>query len=249
MLAEQGQITDRFTKAVEQLGSEKLDVRIGGIYALERVARDSIHDHPTVIEVLCAFVRTHSREPRDPGAEKSVRPDIQAALTVIGRRKSDRDVGTLELHSAKLANAYLVDADLVGANLIHADLTEVVLQNADLTDAILTGATLSHCDLINANLTRAYLADALINDAVMLGANFTSAMLHDCDLTNAEFADDGHMGKVFGDADLSNAVFKGANLTGAHWPTAAVLPEGWARDQRSGLLNRADGEGPEAPHE
>jgi len=40
-LTEQGQITDRYTKAVEQLGSDKLDVRIGGIYALERVAWDS----------------------------------------------------------------------------------------------------------------------------------------------------------------------------------------------------------------
>ena len=40
-LAERGQVTDRFTKAIEQLGSDKLDVRIGGIYALERIARDS----------------------------------------------------------------------------------------------------------------------------------------------------------------------------------------------------------------
>ena len=56
-LAEQGQVTDRYTKAIEQLGSDKLDVRIGGIYALERVARDSAIDHPTVMEVLAAFIR------------------------------------------------------------------------------------------------------------------------------------------------------------------------------------------------
>ena len=49
-LTEQGQVTDRYTKAIEQLGSDKLDVRIGGIYALERVAGDSPRDHPTVIE-------------------------------------------------------------------------------------------------------------------------------------------------------------------------------------------------------
>jgi hypothetical protein len=47
-LTEQGQVTDRYAKAIEQLGSDKLDVRIGGIYALERVARDSARDHPTV---------------------------------------------------------------------------------------------------------------------------------------------------------------------------------------------------------
>jgi hypothetical protein len=62
-LTEQGQVTDRYTKAIEQLGSGKLDVRIGGIYAVERVARDSAKDQPTAIEVLTAFVREHSREP------------------------------------------------------------------------------------------------------------------------------------------------------------------------------------------
>jgi hypothetical protein len=59
-LTEQGQVTERYTKAIEQLGSDKLDVRIGGIYALERVARDSARDHPTVMEVLTAFIREHS---------------------------------------------------------------------------------------------------------------------------------------------------------------------------------------------
>ena len=61
-LTEQGQVTDRYTKAIEQLGSDKLDVRIGGIYALERIARDSARDHPTVMEVLTAFIREHSRD-------------------------------------------------------------------------------------------------------------------------------------------------------------------------------------------
>jgi hypothetical protein len=56
-VAEQGQLTERYTKAIEQLGSDKLDVRLGGIYALERIAADSERDHPTVVEVLSAFVR------------------------------------------------------------------------------------------------------------------------------------------------------------------------------------------------
>src|ERR1700745_1109179 len=59
-LTEQGQVTDRYTKAVEQLGSKELDVRIGGTYALERIARDSAKDHPNVMEGLNAFIRAHS---------------------------------------------------------------------------------------------------------------------------------------------------------------------------------------------
>ena len=98
-LTEQGQVTDRYTKAIEQLGSDKLDVRIGGIYALERIARDSAKDHPTVMEVLTAFIREHSREPwpahqtlSSPGQERSTRPDVQAAVTVVGRRDANRDI-------------------------------------------------------------------------------------------------------------------------------------------------------------
>ena len=65
-------MTDRYTKAIEQLGSDKLDVRIGGIYALERIARDSPRDHPTAMEVLAAFIRVHSHEqwpPPEPGKD------------------------------------------------------------------------------------------------------------------------------------------------------------------------------------
>ena len=40
-LTERGHLTDRYAKAIEQLGDDKLDVRLGGIYALEQLATDS----------------------------------------------------------------------------------------------------------------------------------------------------------------------------------------------------------------
>ncbi len=54
-LNQAGQITERFTRAIDQLGNSSMDVRLGGIYALERIARDSRHDHPQVMEVLTAI--------------------------------------------------------------------------------------------------------------------------------------------------------------------------------------------------
>jgi hypothetical protein len=65
-VTEQDHITERYTKAIEQLGADKLDVRLGGIYALERIAVDSKRDHPTVAEVLSVFVREHSYPPIQP---------------------------------------------------------------------------------------------------------------------------------------------------------------------------------------
>ena len=80
-LTEQGQVTERYTKAIEQLGSDKLDVRIGGIYALERVARDSANDQPTVTEVLAAFIREHSHDQWPP-----TEPSSRMAWATRGRQ-------------------------------------------------------------------------------------------------------------------------------------------------------------------
>src|SRR5215217_223798 len=67
--AEQGQITERFTRAIDQLGSEKLQIRLGGIYALERIAWDSPErDYSTVMEVLTAYVRENTSQA--PGTSK-----------------------------------------------------------------------------------------------------------------------------------------------------------------------------------
>ena len=156
-LTEQGQVTDRYTKAIDQLGSGKLDVRIGGIYALERIARDSAKDHPTVMEVLLAFIWEHAAEPWPesdtaiPEEKRVIRPDIQAALTVVGRRDRERDLvgmhpdfAGLHLNGAKLTWAKLDFARLTGATLIRADLTYMYLglRNANLTDTDLTDADL-----------------------------------------------------------------------------------------------------------
>lgn len=68
-LSEQGQVTDRYTKAIDQLDDKKaLAVRLGGLYALERIAHDSPADRATIAEVLCAYVRTAPVRNRPPGA-------------------------------------------------------------------------------------------------------------------------------------------------------------------------------------
>jgi hypothetical protein len=116
-------VTDRYTKAIEQLGSDKIDVRIGGIYALDRIASDSRRDSPTVMKVLAAFIREHSREPLPvpepgvPSLEHMVRPDVQAAATVIAGRDSSRDRDRINLANVNLAYADLTAGDLSGVNL------------------------------------------------------------------------------------------------------------------------------------
>jgi uncharacterized protein YjbI with pentapeptide repeats len=216
-LPREEQVTDRYTKAIDQLGSDKLDVRIGGIYALERVARDSLRDHPTVMEVLAAFIREHSRE-QGPSAESgaelpqwTTRPDVQAAVTAIGRRNSEYDRQSVNLSGSQLLGADLTGADLTSADLTSADLTGADLTGADLTAVHLTSARLTGADLTAAHLTRADLTGADLSGAhlsgtVLRGADLTGAHLTDADLTSAH---------LFG-ADLSGAHLTRAHLTRAH---------------------------------
>ena len=114
-ISQEGQITDRFTKAIAQLGDDQLAVRLGGIYALERIARDSERDHWPVMEVLTAFARENSlkRLAASMGGAESVpalAPDIQAILTVLGRRELSHEQPDkhLFLHGARLCHSFLV---------------------------------------------------------------------------------------------------------------------------------------------
>jgi uncharacterized protein YjbI with pentapeptide repeats len=270
-LSREGQVTDRYTRAIEQLGSEKLDVRIGGIYALERVARDSPEDHPTVMEVLTAFIREHSREqwpPSEDGIpeqERLTRPDVQAAVTVTGRRDAKRDILPINLAGADLTRAHLTaahlvgadltDAHLTGARLADAVLTDAHLARADLTGAHLIAANLRDADLRDADLTGARLLGAVLNNAHLAGARLTGADLADAQLisarlTAADLSGADLTGSVLAlarldGADLTGSVLAGVDLTdarlvGVMWPEGAQVPAGWTVDRESGRLKPAD---------
>src|SRR5450755_2061781 len=173
-------LTDRYSKAIDQLGSDKLDVRIGGIYALERVARDSATDHPTVMEVLAAFVREHSCEqwPLPAGGatlQRATRPDVQAAITVIGRRKVSNDLRPIDFTGACLGHADFTDANLARAYVTGANLARANLAGANLAGAHLSVANLTSTYLGQANLAGTYLDATNLTGADLTGANLTGA--------------------------------------------------------------------------
>jgi uncharacterized protein YjbI with pentapeptide repeats len=266
----QAQITDRYTKAIDQLGSDRVDVRIGGIYALERLALDSDRDHPVVMEVLTAFVREHSREqapaPPTPGQapsatqEHAVRPDIQAAITVIGRRHVTYDKGKIDLSGAYLAGADFVlragvanfsgsnfsNADLTGANLAGANFGNVLLTGANLDGANLTGATLTGANLSRANMSGANLSEANLVNARLISVNLSGAFLGNANLTSATVVAATVSRSFLGAANLANSNLTGtdlaeadlsdANLTGARIGEENRVPAGWMREIGSDRL-------------
>ena len=197
----EGQITERFTRAIDQLGktddegNKLFEIRLGGVYALERIARESEEDHWPIMEVLTAYVRHHASWRPEEGQvdeadavveKKSVEnssgefeptktptpnPDIQAIMTVIRRRT--RFIGhgepeSLDLRETDLGGANLKRANLWVANLLKTNLLGADLRGADLRGADLRGADLRGADLRGAHLTKTQLEATFGNEYTRL---------------------------------------------------------------------------------
>ncbi|WP_190557987.1 pentapeptide repeat-containing protein [Anabaena sphaerica] len=224
-ISEDKQITERFAKAIEQLASEKIEVRLGAIYTLERIARDSEQDQWTIMEVLTAFVREYApvkKEDKLKGQEDieklpKLRLDIQACLTVIGERiHPDPEKKRLNLTNVDISNANLIGANLTGADIIEANLTGADFTGADLTGAFLIGACLTGACLTGAYLIGAYLTGADIIEAKLIKADLTGANLVAAKLTKSILKQANLTGAYLKEADLTGAYLKEVNLTGAY---------------------------------
>lgn len=177
-LALSGQITDRFNAAVTNLGSNTMTIRLGGIYALQRIMNDSSADQPAVDQVLSAFIR--SQPPVTPVTSTNQHTaqfpiDSQAALDVLLTRNHKYDKQPIDLIGANLGNASLRGADVTNVHLSGADLSHADLQGANLTGVV----------MVYANLTGANLADAHFNGTFLQGSNLTDAYLPGVTLTGA----------------------------------------------------------------
>jgi hypothetical protein len=166
-VSQEGQITDRFNKAMENLGKEDTQFvtsRIGSVHALERIAKDSAYDHWTVMEVLTGWIRQRYTWVGQAHHEVDLPPvDIQAALTALGRReyRRERTDQHLDLHQTDLRGFNLIHAKMQRANFSGAHLEFANLESADLSSANLKGTKLNNARTNNqTNVTNAvYNAD------------------------------------------------------------------------------------------
>lgn len=285
---EEGQVTERFTKAVALLGSGNVEVRLAGLYALERISKDARkaylenkrasdnsntgnpnpkqtpanstgaenatpnqtpanstgaenanpnqtpannpdvenanpkqtpanntgasqnsntaalkdakdfkENYWTIMELIASYVRERSKTPAartgtpaPTGTARKIEADIQAALTILGRRigLNDRDDpgDSLDLRGAILPGADLSGLNFRDAKFTGANLTGVTLRSTNLSDAVMVDAILSNAHISQTIMAKANLSSAKLNFAVLSSVNLTEATLEETDFSDAD---------------------------------------------------------------
>lgn len=172
-LTRRGQITDRYSKAVELLGSNDPEVCVGGIYAFEQIMKDSPDEIKAISEVLCTFVRSVAKRtedgtppwPLEEAERDETKPSfkVKAALEVLAPLGVEQlDLRDSDLRGARLSGAQLRGANLRRSNLLKAHLNSAHLEGASLVDACLEGARLDGTHLEGANFRRVRITERTI---------------------------------------------------------------------------------------
>ena len=233
--AQQVLLNERYQKGAEMLGSEVLSVRLGAIYALQRLAEEHPEQyHVQIMRLFCAFVRLPTKDQSleseqaeiEPGTLLGIRLDVAAIIEAIGSRPESRvelerkagfrldlrngNLALAQLLNADFCNAFLQHANLSHANITHTDLSGVSLDYANLSGATISNVRFSRTHLVSANLSGALLQDLDFSKASFHRANLSRANLHGSDLSDG----------VFQDASLANAWLDSANLSGAGFLSA-----------------------------
>jgi uncharacterized protein YjbI with pentapeptide repeats len=272
-VAEQGHITDRYTKAVEQLGAltaenkPNIEVRLGAIYALERIALDSARDHWTIMEVLTAYVRQNAPPPSTPPTEVEKRREFRTVRgDILRNRKREKEVlaANLRQNAPTTATPSAEEKKLAIAKgpstEVQAILTvlgrrrnrrhEKVGQDLDLRGSYLRGAALAQAHLEGANFSGAHLEEANFSEAYLEGANFKWAHLQRADFSGAHLKEANFNsalleGADFGEAHIDAGDFQGAFLEGTKFANAHLKSAGFDSARLEGsnftdaLLERA----------
>ena len=201
-ISQRAWLDDRYERSANLLGSDALSLRLGGIYALQRLAEEHPDQcHVQIMRLFCAFARHPTAVARNGSgvidyetggaldANESVarlprlRPDVQAVIEAIATLNEARIL--LEREAEYVPN--LSDADLRNLRLDAQNLSRVELVGADLSGARLYRTNFSHAKLY----------DAILSCARLNGADFSNAKVDDANLS----------GVTAGIADFSDVYF------------------------------------------
>ena len=228
--AQQSLLNERYQKGAEMLGNEVLSVRLGGIYALQRLAEERPEQyHVQIVRLFCAFARFPTKDSRlesghveiELGTTLEPRQDLEAIIQAIGSRSKsgieiEREVDfRLDLRGAVLPGVQLLDLDLSNSFLHNAKLTGANIANTNLAGAILNDADLRRATLYDVKLRGTRFFDANLSGARFETMEMSLVNFHNAYLAGASFVSLNLSGAIFQGAIMPNAVLDGAIMPGA----------------------------------
>ena len=216
--ASERRITELYTKAVEQLGSDKAPVRLGGLYALERLAQDNPAHRQTIVNVICAYLRMPFSPPAPAG-----KPELEAEATNVPAAETEANTAAPG-DTWQQERQVRLTAQRILAEHLRAKDRRSTPPNPRFWPGIsldLTGAT-----LIDFSFGEGVVADAWFGGATFTGtASFPETTFDYAWFTGATFSSHAW----FGEATFYHAEFQAATFTGHADFSAATIGEGDAR--------------------
>lgn len=236
-IAKETHYTTLFTTAVEQLGATRevnrpdgrkdtvpnLEVRLGAIYAFERIAQDSERDYWPILEALAAYV-SNRENAGDPLTEQDVemsdkfgdwwdeirpvRVDIQAAITAIGRRPKEQN----RSNPNQTVSVSLTRANLQKANFSYGNFSHAQMNSAYLEAALFAFANLRDVNFGSARLQGADFGNALLDGTKFHFAQMMSVSFESASLQNVSFLHTRLEGASFSRARIQNVSFDRARF-------------------------------------
>jgi len=225
----EGQLDERFARALELLSSEDTHVVRGAVFSLERIALQSRFDRPAVVDVLSGFVRAGAPLSLD-GKEKP-RSEVMDALRVIGRINQVWPSPKPSLQKTCWEGVPLPTLDLSGSLLAGSVFEGTILVGTKFRKANLFDANFAGALPFNANFSKAYLYRADLSKMTLLGVNLRGAELRYANLTGADFSGAKIRGADFTGANLAEADLRSSNLrrvaslNGAKYTAETLFPK------------------------
>lgn len=212
--------TDRYTTAIQQLADEKPTIRLGGIYALERIFSDSERDRPAITDVLADFVLASS--PRLSGEDEDRTPesprDAVAALKVLGRRPCSVESGTVELGRTEYHSVVLTSDPFRSLTFMHSVWWMPTFEGSTIDNVDFSFSEFHLAEFTGSSMINVSFANSTLEGCKFVGVNFHGSSFQNAMLWGCQFIDCNVTKTDFRNADLSQTAF----INGSGWDYAQL---------------------------
>ena len=238
--------TGAFTKSVELLASNSAPTRQGGIYVLEKIAKDNPERRSTIMKIMTSYIRGetyrifHKQLRKETNlteeelveklveklAKEPMPSDIEAAIEVIRERQTDNDesLKNNEKRSKSnfrfdLSNAYIFNANLGGNSDKFSNFLKTNFSNSKMVQCRFDRSDLSGSSFVSSDLRRSSFIDSTLENCEFKETNFAECDLQGCKLQGCDLTDA---------KNLTQKQIDSANID-----EATKLPEGIRRPEVS----------------